>query len=59
MKEAWEAGEWVERHALGQAALKWMCASLEPLLGADRAVGGKELRQQLTSRLSSQRRSDC
>jgi len=49
LREVWEAGEWVERHALSQAALTWMCRSLERPLGNDRGIGGSELRSQLTT----------
>lgn len=48
LRELWEAGEWVEGHALSQAAMTWMCRSLEPVLGRDRGIGERELRAQLT-----------
>lgn len=58
LEEVHEASEWVQRHVLSPGALAWLARDVERLVGRDRAIGGRELRKQVTDVLRSPLVSD-
>jgi hypothetical protein len=53
LEELHQAGEWMERRALGESAVGWQRHTLERMLGSDRALGDRILRSELTTVLRS------
>lgn len=53
LREVYDASEWVDRHVLSPGALTWLAQDAEKLVGRDRGVGERELRQQLQFALRS------
>ena len=51
LREAYEAGQWIDAQVLSQAAMHWLCQDLERLAGGDRGVGEPEVRRQLRDTL--------
>lgn len=53
LRELHEAAEWVDRQVLSAKALAWLAQDVEKLVGKDRGIGDRELRQQLQGVLRS------
>ena len=53
LREVYDASEWVDRQVLSGGALAWLAQDAEKLVGRDRGVGERELRQQLQQALRS------
>jgi len=53
LRELDEAVRWTDLKVLGAATTRWLAHDLERLTGRDRAIGERELRQQLTAVLRS------
>ena len=53
LRELYEAAEWVDRQVLSTKALVWLAQDVERLVGRDRGIGERELRQQLQGVLRS------
>jgi hypothetical protein len=47
----YEDGQWVDAQVLSETALRWLCRTLERLVGADRGVGEPDLRRHLRDTL--------
>lgn len=53
LDELAEAAEWSAKNVLSAGAVSWLARDVERLAGRDRAIGEKEIRQQLTAVLRS------
>ncbi|MGR3936933.1 hypothetical protein LCH29_29175 [Streptomyces sp. BRA346] len=53
LEELWEAGGWQAQGVLSSAACDWQRAELRRLIGPDRGLGERELRQEITALLSA------
>lgn len=52
MEELWEAGYWLAHGVLAASAYDWQRNELRALIGPDRGLGDRELRQELTALLN-------
>ena len=53
LREVYEAARWADRRVLSTGATSWLARDVERLVGKDRGIGDKALRQHLTTSLRS------
>jgi len=51
LREACEAGQWIDAQVISPAALQWLCRDLERTAGDDNGIGESEVRRQLRDAL--------